>query len=149
MSNPTTPAMTAATEVALLVNTAWTEDDVKPTCLARLTPVVNTNDGTEMLPAAYAMPIAHSLKRVTRYHYDNSLEVALVFISEADSEATAQALMDDFHAAVKAVLDKGVSSGAHFVSADIVDPFDYDLLANSGIFRCQANIKITMVTENQ
>ena len=149
MTTPRTPAILAAIEVAAIVNAHWGEDNTKPTCMARLSPLVNSTDGSEAMPVAYAIPIAHELKRISRCQYENSLEVAFVLVAEADGEVAAQGLMNEFHAAVKAVLDKGASSGVHFLSADIVDPYDYDLLANSGIFRCQANFQITMITGNQ
>ncbi|MBQ9369031.1 MAG: hypothetical protein IJT83_14715 [Victivallales bacterium] len=149
MTTQHTPALLAALETATIVNAHWSEDNTKPTCLARLTPLVNSTDGTEYLPVAYAIPVAHTLKRISRNQYGNTLEVAFILVAEADGETEAQSLLDDFHAAVKAVLDRGTSSGVHYISADIVDPYDYDLLANSGIFRCQANFQIMMATENQ
>ena len=142
------PAFTAAQEVASLINALWQSDSTKPTVFARLSPLVNSNDGTEALPVAYAIPIEHALKRESRCHYGEDIQVAFVFVSEAD-EIAAQTLLAEVYLAVRTVLDAGMSNGVHFVDADIVEPYDYDLLANSGIFRSQANFQITMVTKKE
>ena len=142
------PALKAAQEVASLINALWQGDSTKPQVLARLSPLVNSTDGTEAMPVAYAIPVRHALKRESRCHYGEDIQVAFVFASEAD-ELAAQDLLAEVYLATRAVLDAGMSNGVHFVDADIVDPYDYDLLATSGIFRSQANFQITMVTKKE
>ena len=139
------PAFTAAQEVASLINALWQSDSTKPTVFARLSPLVNSNDGTEALPVAYAIPIEHTLKREARNTYGNEMEIAFVFISEAD-ELAAQDLLAEIYLATRTVLEAISSNGVYFLDADIIEPYDYDLLANSGIFRSQVNFRTALFT---
>ena len=150
MLSPAPTSVFAASQVASVANAALADSGLPPFVPA-LAPAVSPETGLEAMPSAYAIPVAHRLERAARHVISHQVEVALLLIlevPEGDSpEDRAQEWLAMLQGAVEAVLAAGGAEGVKFIDADIVEPADPELLAQSGIFRSQANVSCMVLVQ--
>lgn len=146
---PTPSSLAAAAAVAAIADDVLTAAGL-PSCRAALAPAVSPETGSEAMPAAYAIPVAHGLERAARKVMRHEVEVALLLIievPEGDSpEDRAAEWLGVLQAATEAVLEAGASGSVKFADAQAVDLADAELLASSGIFRAQINIRCLLLS---
>lgn len=139
------PAITAANAVAHVVNN-W-NDGTLPTAQVLLTPVIDASTGNETIPALYIVPaVRHQIRRADRAHLENTVDVALVLIDNTPTEAEAKLDLNLVYDATRCILATGRHESVAFVSADVAEAYDYELLAETRIFRSQVNITCKVFT---
>lgn len=144
----TSTALLCARQVAALATDAWATIAQLPPFQVALAPAVSPETGDEAMPAAYAIPVAHSFDRAARKVIQHDAEIALLLVMElsgSDLELAAEDLLGHLEAAAKAVLDAGSSNGVKFINATAAEIAEPALLAQSGIFRGQVNITCSVL----
>lgn len=144
-------SLDAACCVASLVSGVLTASGL-PECRPALAPAVSPETGAEAMPAAYAIPVSHSFERAARKVMRHEVDVALLLICEVpegDSpEERAAEWLGVLQTAAEAVLESGTTpnAGVKFVSAEAAELADAELLALSGIFRAQINVRCLLLS---